>query len=80
MEANVEPGKKRRIMHVVKNHIGGWNVWDKQKEILLGYAPTKAKAEQIAKQIAEQIPLCRVKVYKVDGSIEKDYTYISYYM
>jgi hypothetical protein len=60
----------------VKNPIGRWDIKGEQKEPLLGCAPTKAKAEQIAKQIAEQGPFCRVKVYKADGTLQKDYVYM----
>lgn len=65
----------RKVYHVTKNPIGGWDVKKEGGERASGHFDTKVEAVDRGKELAKSGGLGQVKIHGQDGKIQTEHTY-----
>lgn len=66
---------KRKVYHVVANPEGGWFLKEENVKRPVAEAQNKKDAIGIAKKLAKRAKLGQVIIHKMDGKIQREYTY-----
>lgn len=65
----------RKVVHVVSDKEGGWNVKSEKTSRAAANFENKSDAIDKAKEIAKNAPLGQVKIHGLDSKIQTEYTY-----
>lgn len=65
----------RKVVHVVSDKKGGWDVKSEKAERAAANFENKSDAIGRAKEIAKNVPLGQIKIHGLDGKIQTEHTY-----
>lgn len=66
---------KRKVYHVVKDRNEGWNVKLEGASRTSRHSKTKQEAIDYGKELAKNASLSQLKIHKLNGKIQTEYSY-----